>query len=88
MIAEEIERKTGEKVIEIRLVQLISLCVCYKVQYTSDWLYKPFDNMGQLNSLSFTDKTAEFYRGIHNFECVQNLNKRKRNDTKKDTLEG
>ena len=71
-ISAEIEQKHNVKVIDIRLVQLISLCVDVKVQFEIDSIYKPFDEMPTPYLITFSNKTASFYKRVDLFDCVKN----------------
>lgn len=70
-IAKEIEEKYNCKVVKIRFVQLISLCVNFKIQFNDDFLYKPFEDLPKPEMIWFSERTASFYRRVDLFDCVK-----------------
>lgn len=76
-ISKEIEETYNCKVLNIRFVQLISLCVDFKIQFNEDFLYQPFDELPKPEIICFSTKTASFYKRVDLFECMKktkNLN--------------
>ena len=71
-IAKEIEEKFNCKVLEIRFVQLISLCVEFKIQFNDNFLYKPFQDLPEPIMIWFSERTASFIRRVGLFDCVKN----------------
>jgi len=72
-ITKEIEEKYDCKVISIRYVQLLSLCVTATMQFNKDFLYKPFDKMPKPNYISFSERNISITKRVDLFECVKNF---------------
>jgi hypothetical protein len=75
LISKEIEEKYNCKVISIRIVRILSLCVDFKVQFNDDFLYKPFEDLPKPEMICFSDKTASFYKRVDLFDSVKNYSK-------------
>ena len=70
-IKKEIETKFNCKVIDIAYAQLLSLCVCCKIQFNEDFIYKPFDNLPKPETIVFSERSMIFFKRVDLFECAQ-----------------
>jgi len=70
-ISDEIEKKYKCKVLSIKYAELLSLCVMVKIKFNEDFLYKPFDELPNPDSLCFSEKTITFYKRVDLFDCVK-----------------
>lgn len=71
-IAKEIEQKHNCEVLDISFAQILSLCVRYKVRFKDDFLFRPFENLPDPDTICFSDRTATFLRRVDLFDCVKN----------------
>lgn len=83
-IAAEIETKHNCKVLTITYAQLLSLCVRVKIQFSEDFLYKPFDELPKPETIVFSERTITFFKRVDLFDCI-NSNKQNESKNEKDT---
>ncbi len=72
-ISKEIEKKHNCKVVSIRYVELLSLCIMAKIQFNEDFHYEPeWLKYYSISTICFSERTINITRRVDLFDCVKN----------------
>lgn len=73
VITKEIEQKYNCKVLSIRFVEILSMCVMFKVQFNEDFIYKTdfIQRYGTPSTICFSEKSMSFTYRVDLFDCMK-----------------
>jgi hypothetical protein len=73
-IKNEIEQTLNCVVVNIKYVQLISLCIMAKIKFNEDFHYNPiWLNRFSINAVCFSEKSIHITRRVDLFDCVKEI---------------